>query len=87
MRKGIYCDEKKKMIMGFVGLMVFVILCCAGCAKETEPEETVSSTKSEVITIDSLRADYMSELGWEYEDELIADFSERSQFILLGLLD
>ncbi len=56
-----------------------------GCAKGNEVVASGSPVESEgevitldePITVDSLRAEYMSEIGWEYEDELIADFSER----------
>lgn len=75
---------KKKMITVLVGLMVFSVLF-TGCAKEGEvvasgyppKSEGEVVTVDEPITVDSLRAEYMSKIGWEYEDELIADFSER----------
>lgn len=75
---------KKKMIMVSVGLMVFSALF-TGCTKENEVIASDSPMESEgevvtfhePITVDGLRAEYMSNIGWEYEDELVADFSER----------
>lgn len=75
---------KKKMIMALTlsGLMVLSVLL-TGCAKGNEVIASGTESEGEVITlhepitVDGLRAEYMGDIGWEYEDELIADFSER----------
>lgn len=60
---------KRVVLPSFVAMSL--VFGFTGCA------EKATATEDNVITVDSLREEYMRSVGAEYEDTLIMDFSDR----------